>query len=237
MKILIVDDDPDLVEMVSHLLQRHHYSVVQAYDGKAALVLLQKEQPDLILLDVAMPGIDGWEVCSHIRARSSVPIIMLTVKGTEEDVARGLELGADDYVMKPFRPKELLARIKAVSRRYMAEGSGAEIAGLALVDRDSVKLDPAKRCVVWRGESIKLTPLEFRLLYELVRHEGQVLPYEALISRIWGYQEEGDSSLLKTHIHNLREKLEPDATSPRYIITVPGVGYTFRSGQVDVSSG
>ncbi len=221
MKILVVDDDAQLSSIINFTLRREGFSVLNAYEGQAALDLWEQEQPDLVLLDVNLPQLSGYEVLRRIRAESKTPVIMLTVRADEEEVVRGLDLGADDYVAKPFSPKTLLARIRAVSRRMSPGPIGNLSAGdLALqIDRQQV--------VRGDGPPIHLTPLEFRLLQHLMIHRGQVLSTETLIEHVWGYAGTGDRDLLKQLIRRLRRKIESDPAHPRYIETVPNIGYCF----------
>ncbi|MGH2543239.1 MAG: response regulator [Ardenticatenaceae bacterium] len=221
MKILIVDDDRQLATIIAFTLRREGYSVVHAHDGPTALQLWEIEQPDLVLLDVNLPGIDGYEVLRQIRAVARTPVVMLTVRGEEEDTVRGLDLGADDYVTKPFSPRTLLARLRAVFRRagVAITTSDLAIGELTLdIDRQEVLIGDSSR--------VHLTPLEYRLLHYLMVNQGQVLPAEMLIEYVWGYEDTGDRSLLKQLVRRLRRKIEPDPANPRYIETVTNVGYT-----------
>lgn len=221
MKILVVDDDAQLSSIITFTLRREGFSVLNAHEGQAALDIWQQEQPDLILLDVNLPHLSGYEVLRRIRAESKTPVIMLTVRADEEDVVKGLDLGADDYVAKPFSPKTLLARIRAVSRRTGQGPLGNLTAG-------ELELHLDRQQVVRRDEPpIHLTPLEFRLLQHLMIHRGQVLSTETLIEHVWGYQGSGDRDLLKQLIRRLRRKIENDPAHPLYIETVPNIGYCF----------
>jgi DNA-binding response OmpR family regulator len=227
MSILIVEDDPDLLDILCFALRREGHDVIAAHDGAAGLQLWKAKDPRLVLLDVDLPKMSGWEVCKKIRSESNTPVIMLTGASTDADVVKGLELGADDYVTKPFSPKQLMARIRAVLRRAK-ESAEEPRKGWQTITAGDLKLDPQWRTVHQSDEDIRLTPIEFKLLYELVLHEGQVLTHQILTDRVWGYEGVDDASLLKGHIRNLRRKLENDSSDPVYIHTVAGIGYTFR---------
>lgn len=222
MKVLLVEDDLALSDVVSFTLRRAGYEVVAAYDGLAALDLYESAAPDLLLLDLNLPRLDGLGVCRHVRALSDVPIIILSVRGEDEAVVRGLEMGADDYMVKPFSPAQLVARIRAVMRRVGVSAAPAEltVAGLAL-DRS--------RGEVLRGNEsapVRLTGLEQKLLEAMMLQPGQVIPSDALINTVWG-PEGGDRTMLKQLVYRLRSKIEVDASKPVYIETVPGIGYAF----------
>ncbi len=227
MKVLIVDDDAELADMLSYVLRRQGDIVVSTQDGETALRIWEKEQPDLILLDVRLPRTDGWQVLTRIRADSQIPILMISGRDDEEDVVQGLNLGADDYICKPFSPRQLTARMRAVLRRSIQ--SGAVSQSPTSLKIGAFELDGQRHEVRCESRSSRLTRIEFRLLFELASHEGQVLTHEVLVDRVWGYQEVSDSSLLKTHIRHLREKIEPEPSSPVYLTTIPGVGYSFRN--------
>jgi two-component system, OmpR family, KDP operon response regulator KdpE len=226
MKILIVDDDHDLLEALGlgMQLQWQGADVVTAADGEAGLEAFFEQAPDVVLLDVGLPRLDGFEVLRRIREVSDTPVLMLTARGEELDKVRGLEIGADDYITKPFSPLELLARIKAVLRRAdlppPVRAMPSFVAGDLAVNFDS-------REVTKRGEPIALTALEYRLLYHLVRNAGHVLPREALLARVWGDEYRDQSDYLKVYISRLRSKLEDDPDRPRYIVTERGLGYRF----------
>ncbi len=221
--VLIVEDEKSFSEPLSFLLSREGYQVTIAADGNEALAALNKATPDLVLLDLMLPGIPGTEVCRQIRATSNVPIIMLTAKDDEVDKVVGLELGADDYVTKPYSKRELLARINAVLRR----------SGLIHVDESAkniltvgdIKLDVDRYLVTYRGEPITLPLKEFELLEYLMRHAGRVLTREQLIDRIWGSDYVGDTKTLDVHIKRLRSKIESDPANPSLIQTIRGRGY------------
>jgi two-component system alkaline phosphatase synthesis response regulator PhoP len=222
-KILVVDDERKIVELIRLYLEKDGYRVLVAYDGLRALELARQEQPDLILLDLLLPGMDGLDVCRILQAESQVPIIMLTARTTDEDKLTGLELGADDYITKPFNPREVLARVRAVLRRAGMEASQGppEICFADLV------ID--RRCheVRVRGEIVDLTPTEFRLLEVLAGEPGRVFTRVELLDRVFGTDFEGFERTVDVHVKNLRKKIEPDPGQPTYIQTVYGVGYRF----------
>ena len=216
--ILVVDDDDALAEMVGIVLAQEGYETVFCDTGDRALESYINYQPDLILLDFMLPGMDGIEVCTQIRAESDVPIIMLTAKGDTEDVVRGLEAGADDYVVKPFKPAELLARVRARLRpREDRQNEPLRIGPLVI--------DLAGHTVTREGQNISLTPLEFELLANLARQPGQVITREALLGSVWGYEKTVDSRLVNVHVQRLRAKIEKDPENPEIVLTVRGVGY------------
>jgi DNA-binding response OmpR family regulator len=219
MKALVVDDDRVLADLVAFALRREGFQVIQAQDGEAALRRWTEEEPDIIVLDVNMPRLDGFAVCRRIRAQANTPIILLTVRGEEDDIVRGLELGADDYIPKPFSPRQLVARIHAVLRR----------AGMtptpAIRQVGNLTLDPGRREVrIGDHDPISLTPLENRLLEYLILNAGHVLTHAAIIDHVWG-PEGADLDMLRQVVHRLRNKIEPNASEPVYIETVPGLGY------------
>lgn len=223
-RILVVDDEPRMRRFVRMNLDLEGYDVFEAENGLAALNKVRDDMPDLVLLDVAMPELDGFETLEHIREVSAVPVIMLTVKSDEDDRIRGLDLGADDYITKPFSPRELLSRIRAVLRRVEpAKGSVSE----PLVVDEDLQIDFPRRAVIARGEHIKLRPTEYRLLLHLVDNAGWIVPQETLLAKVWGPEYRDDSQLLRLYITYLRKKIEPDAANPRYILTERGVGYQF----------
>lgn len=219
MKVLVVEDDLALSDVLSFTLRRAGFEVVTAYDGMAALEVYAAELPDLLVLDLNLPRLDGLGVCRRVRAESEVPIIILSVRDGDEAVVRGLEMGADDYIVKPFSPTQLVARVRAVLRRagVAAAPASLEAAGLAL-DRSRNEV------VVQDRQTVRLTPLEVRLLERLMLHPGQVLPSESLISAVWGI-EGGDKAMLKQLVYRLRSKIETEAGEAALIETVPGVGY------------
>jgi DNA-binding response OmpR family regulator len=235
MSILVVEDDADLLGILCFVLRREGYEVIAARDGAVGLQLWKSKDPELILLDIDLPKINGWDICKQIRSESNVPILMLTASRADADIIRGLEGGADDYIAKPFNPRELLARIR-IGLRHAHETSVQPRKGWQAITAGDLRLDPQWRTVHREDEAIVLTPIEFKLLYELVLHEGQVLTHQILTDRIWGYEGVDDASLLKGHVRNLRRKLEHDPSTPGYIHTVSGVGYTFRRRNVAVAS-
>jgi DNA-binding response OmpR family regulator len=226
MTVLVVDDEPNIVEVVSAYLQKEHFSVVTASDGETALQKVAEHNPDLIVLDVMLPRVDGLEVCRKVRSNSNVPIIMLTARGEETDKLIGLGIGADDYMTKPFSPRELVARIKAVLRR--AATSAPQEPGAESVLRFSgLKINPKTRSVETDKGTVELTAKEFDLLLFLASHPFEVFTRTQLLDQVWDYSYYGDTSTVTVHIRRLREKIEPDPMRPRYIKTVWGVGYKF----------
>lgn len=227
MKILAVDDDQELRSLVGFALQRAGYMVLEAGEGQAALTLFQRERPDLVILDVNLPGMSGFEICQQIRAESTVPILMLTVRSAEEDEVHGLDLGADDYLTKPFSPRMLLARVRALLRR---RGMEPEPKG-GVVSTGELTLDADAQSVrAGDATPVHLTDLEFRLLQYLLVNAGHVLPAERLALHVWGYRGIGDRQRLKQLVHRLRRKLEPDPAEPRYLLTVANLGYKLEPG-------
>jgi two-component system response regulator MtrA len=217
-RILVVDDDAALAEMLTIVLKGEGYAVGVCYDGGSALNAFHDFHPDAVLLDVMLPGRDGIEVCRQIRAESDVPVIMLTARTDTTDVVRGLEAGADDYVVKPFKPKELIARIRAQTRPPVK--SSPEVIRL----RD-LEIDYSGHSVTRSGEPIALTPLEFELLSCLARKPWQVFTRDMLLRDVWGYQHAADTRLVNVHVQRLRGKIEVDPDNPQYVVTVRGVGY------------
>ncbi len=222
--ILAVDDNPKMTRFIRMNLELEGYRVSEATNGMDALAKTRDELPDLILLDVMMPDMDGYETLQHIREISNIPVIMLTVKNEEEDKVRGLELGADDYVTKPFSPRELSSRIKALLRRAEMPAL-MEKAALEIDDRLSI--DFQKHEVWVEGERIKLRPTEYRLLYHLVNNAGWVMSHESLLSKVWGAEYRDEIQYLRLYVNYLRQKMEPDPAHPIYILTERGVGYRF----------
>ena len=221
-KILVVDDEPRVVRLVSEVLKAIGYSIVAASSGEAAIEMVALEQPDLVLLDIMLPpGPDGYYVCSRIREFSSVPVIMLTAKVKENDMLRGFDVGADDYLTKPFSAKELVARVKAVLRRTQRPEEITSVVSSC----GEMEIDLARRMVKMKGKSVSLTRTEFSLLRQLALHPNCVIPHEDLLITVWGPEYRGDIDYLRAYIRYLRRKLEPEPPKPRYIITSPGVGY------------
>ena len=223
--ILVVDDEPRIIEAVSMNLELESYQVSAARNGYEALQKLTEDLPDLIILDVMMPEIDGFETLRKIREVSTVPVIMLTVKGEEIDKIKGLDLGADDYVTKPFSPKELVSRVKAVLRRVEMPTPAPKTE--IRVD-DSLSIDFSHRKVMVKGKEVHLRPTEYRLLYHLVSNAGHVLTHETLLRRVWGYEYRDEDHYLWLYITYLRQKLEEDTKHPKYILGERGIGYRFK---------
>jgi len=223
--ILVVDDEPRLVDLVTTILESQGYAVIEADDGDAALIAVRDRMPDLVLLDVMLPGQDGFAVLKAIRAISTVPVIMLTVQAGEADKVRGLELGADDYIAKPFGQRELVSRVKALLRRAEMP-SVAPVHSLVTVD-SRLAIDFDTREVIVAGQRIKLRPTEYKLLYHLVRNAGRLLNHETLLTRVWGREYLDDTQLLRLYITYLRQKIEPDPSNPHYILNERGLGYRF----------
>lgn len=224
--ILVVDDEEPIQELLSFNLEKEGYQVRLASDGLEALTLIEKDAPDLVVLDLMLPGIDGLEVCRRLRMQTrfqELPIIMLTAKGEEIDKVLGLELGADDYITKPFSPRELLARIKARLRRIRAVSDGTEE-----IQRGDLRIHLSRFQVFVRNEEIELTHKEFELLRALVFHPGRVYSRDELLEQIWGYDFIGDTRTVDVHIRHLRQKIEKDPSNPDMIETLRGVGYRFR---------
>jgi DNA-binding response OmpR family regulator len=224
-RILIIDDEPLIVESVGYNLKQEGYTVLAATNGETGLQSALDETPDLILLDLMLPGLNGMEVCRQIRKTSEVPIIMLTAKEGEIDRILGLELGADDYVVKPFSMRELLARIKSVLKRFGADSKTVKTANLRSGD---LVIDLLGHEVTVKGRTIDLSSKEFDLLRILAQHPGQVLTREQLLNLVWGNDFYGDSRTVDVHIRWLREKIEDEPGTPNYILTVRGIGYKFR---------
>jgi DNA-binding response OmpR family regulator len=223
--ILIVDDEPTIVEVVGLYLQREGFRVLTAGDGNAALQAIEQQRPDLVVLDLMLPGLNGLEIVKRLRAGSALPIIMLTARSEEADRVVGLELGADDYVTKPFSARELVARVKAVLRRSHPEAAPVESAASSVLAIGGLRLDPAARTVTLEGQPINLTVREFDLLQFLMRNPGQVFTREQLLDNVWGYTFASDMGTVTVHIRRLREKIEPDPANPVFLQTIWGVGY------------
>jgi two-component system KDP operon response regulator KdpE len=227
-KILVVDDDAALVRLFDQILTGKGYEMLKASNGQEALRLFFAHKPDLVLLDIVMPVMDGWQTCSRIRDLSDVPIIMLTgQQKDEDDVVRGLDYGADDYLLKPVGSKELLARVRAILRR--AELPPAlDVEKRVTYSDDYLAVDIAERKVMVNGKRVKLTPIEFRLLALLVENAGRILTHQQLLEKVWGWEYADDLDYVRIYISHLRRKIEPESTKPRYILTEPGVGYYFQ---------
>jgi DNA-binding response OmpR family regulator len=222
--ILVVDDEKRMVRFIRLNLEQDGFQVISAFNGNEALDQVRRNLPNLILLDVMMPDIDGFEVLRRIREVSTVPVIMLTAKGEEDDRVRGLELGADDYVSKPFSPRELVSRVKAVLRR--TETVTGDAANVIEVD-DWLKLDFNRREIWAGGELVQLRPTEYRLLYHLVQNAGWVVTHEQLLTKVWGFEYRDEPHYVRLYINYLRKKIEKDPANPEYILTERGVGYRF----------
>ncbi len=222
--ILIVDDEPRMVRFVKMNLDLEGYLTLEANNGTQALEKVRNHQPDLVLLDVEMPGMDGFETLRRIREVSETAVIMLTVRSDEDDRIKGLDLGADDYITKPFSPRELSSRIRAVLRRFEPQGRPED--QIITID-DRLQVDQQRRQAIVDGERISLRPTEYRLLYHLVQNAGWVVPHETLLTKAWGHEYINDNHLLRLYITYLRQKIEPDPAEPRYIFTERGSGYRF----------
>ncbi|MGH2995140.1 MAG: response regulator [Gaiellaceae bacterium] len=220
--VLVVDDEPIVREVVVSYLEREGYRTLEAEDGDAARGLIERESPGLVVLDVMLPGTDGLELCRWIRANSSLPVILLTARGEEADRIVGLELGADDYVTKPFSPRELVARVRTVLRRTSPSVGKAE-----RLSFEGLEIDATSREVRKRGELLRLTAREFDLLWFLANHPRQVFSRDLLMDRVWGYSAALDTGTVTVHVRRLREKVEDDPSHPRFLETVWGVGYRF----------
>lgn len=222
--ILAVDDEPRMTKFIRMNLELEGYRVSEATSGLDALAKLRDELPDLVLLDIMMPDLDGYETLQRIRETSNVPVIMLTAKGEEEDKVHGLELGADDYVTKPFSPRELSSRVRALLRRSEMP---------PMMEKKAIRMDDRltidfQRHEVWvEGKKVDLRPTEYRLLYHLVNNAGWVMSHETLLSKVWGYEYRDEIQYLRLYVRYLREKIEPDPANPQYILTERGIGYQF----------
>ncbi len=221
--ILVVDDEPRMRKFIRMNLEVEGCEIIEAQDGLEALERIRTRLPDLVVLDVAMPNLDGFETLRRVRETSSVAVIMLTVRADEEDRVHGLELGADDYIGKPFSPRELVSRIKAVLRRTAPESERIEIVKID----DDLSIDFRGREVIARGQKIKLRPTEWRLLYHLVQNPGWVMTHDLLLSKVWGSEYQGADQYVRLYITYLRQKIEPDLANPKYILTERGTGYKF----------
>jgi two-component system, OmpR family, alkaline phosphatase synthesis response regulator PhoP len=223
-KILLVDDEAAIVQSLRYNLERNGYSVTAAGDGRTAVALAASEQPDLVILDIMLPLLDGIEACKEIRKVSSVPIIMLTAKDQEFDKVLALELGADDYVTKPFSLGEIIARVKARLRRSEVDLEARDES----ITIGDITIDRSRQRLVVRGEAVALAPKEFRLLHVLMENRGRIVTRQMLLEKVWGYDFEGEHQTISVHVRWLREKIEIDPNNPRHIITVRSRGYMFR---------
>lgn len=224
-RILVVDDEPRMIGFIRMNLELEGHHVIEAHTGIEALDMIRTQLPDLVLLDVMMPEVDGFETLRMLREFSNIPVIMLTAKGDENDRVYGLELGADDYVTKPFGPRELSSRIKAVLRRAEMPSTSPEDAILRIDERLSIDFN--QREVIVEGEHIKLRPTEYRLLYHLVENAGWTVPHDQLLAKVWGYEYRDEAHYVRLYVNYLREKIEKDPSNPQYILTERGVGYRF----------
>lgn len=223
-RVLVVDDEPRMIHFIRLNLEHDGYEVIEATSGPETLEVMRDRLPELILLDVMMPDMDGFETLQLIREISTVPVIMLTAKGEEEDRVRGLELGADDYITKPFSPREMVSRVRAVIRR--TETPSTPVRGPIEVD-DRLKIDFDRREIYVEGELVQLRPTEFKMLYHLVQNAGWVVPHDQLLAKVWGYEYRDETHYLRLYVNYLRKKLEADPSDPKYILTERGVGYRF----------
>lgn len=233
-RILVVDDEPRMIGFIRMNLELEGHQVLEAHTGLEALEAVRTQLPDVVLLDVMMPEMDGFETLRLLREFSSVPVIMLTAKGDENDKVYGLELGADDYVTKPFGPRELSSRIKAVLRRAEMPSTSPDQAILKIDDRLSVDFN--QREVIVNGKPIKLRPTEYRLLYHLIENAGWTVPHDQLLAKVWGYEYRDEAHYVRLYVNYLREKIEEDPSNPKYILTERGAGYrfiNFRRGEQD----
>ena len=226
-KVLVVDDEESLLEAIRYALSREGIEVVTASDGGDAMRDFEAERPDLVVLDLMLPTLNGWDVCRRIRATSQVPILMLTARDAEVDRVVGLEMGADDYVTKPFSLRELVARVRALLRRAGAAARGEPRSDATVLEAGGVRLDQERHEVTVRGRHVNLPLKEFELLEILMENRNRVLTRQTLIDRVWGYDYVGDTKTLDVHVKRLRSKLEPDPAEPRYLVTVRGLGYKF----------
>jgi two-component system KDP operon response regulator KdpE len=226
MKILVIDDEPDVIESVSlgFTLQWREVDVLGAETGEAGLDMIEREHPDIVLIDVGLPGMDGFEVLRQVRAFSDVPVVMLTARDDAMDKVKGLELGADDYVTKPFNHLELMARVKAVLRRLAMPAPASRAPSFRSVD---LEVDFARQEARLRGERLDLTPTEYKLLYHLVRNAGHILQHGTLLAKVWGREYIDEVDYIRVYIRRLRDKLGDDPDDPRYIRTERGLGYRF----------
>jgi two-component system KDP operon response regulator KdpE len=223
-RILVVDDEERMVRFIRLNLEHDGFQAVEAFNGQQAMDRLRETLPDLVLLDVMLPDIDGFEVLRLIRESNDVPVIMLTAKGEEDDRVQGLELGADDYVTKPFSPRELVSRVRAVLRRI--DSARSQSSGAIEVD-ERLKIDFDRREVWVEGELIKLRPTEYRLLYHLVQNAGWVISHDQILAKVWGYEYRDEPHYVRLYVNYLRQKLEKGPANPKYILTERGVGYRF----------
>jgi two-component system, OmpR family, response regulator RegX3 len=226
-KVMVVDDEESLLEAIRYALSREGFQVVTARDGGDAMRDFEAERPDLVVLDLMLPTLNGWDVCRRIRATSQVPILMLTARDAEVDRVVGLEMGADDYVTKPFSLRELVARVRALLRRAGTATDGPRSEAAAVLEAGGVRLDTERHEVSVRGSEVSLPLKEFELLEILMENRNRVLTRQTLIDRVWGYDYVGDTKTLDVHVKRLRARVEEDRHEPKLIVTVRGVGYRF----------
>ncbi|TME76583.1 MAG: response regulator transcription factor [Chloroflexi bacterium] len=226
-KILLVEDDPDILDLTSYVLRRERFVVTEATDGAQALRRWKTDRPDLVIMDLGLPGLDGFEVLRRIREEDQTPILIITGRKDAHDILRAFNLGTDDFVPKPFEFRELIARVRAILRRTQAAHAETVEPSVQL---DGLTLDPVPYEVTWRNESVRLTPTEFRILYLLVTNAGHVVPASRLYTYVWG-SDGADANALRSHISHLRRKLEIGGSSPGTISSIPAVGYIFRSAE------
>ncbi|MBX6341306.1 MAG: response regulator transcription factor [Thermomicrobiaceae bacterium] len=230
-RILVVEDEARLLRLIESVLGSAGYEVLTATTGEQAIEAVALSAPDLVLLDLLLPGaIDGFRVCERVREFSAVPIIMLTARTREEDKLRGFQLGADDYVTKPFSARELLARVQAVLRRTLVPGASSPT-----VDVGDLRIDLAARRVTVAGRQVHLTPTEYRLLVALARQPGHIMEHERLLTEVWGVEYRDQVEYLRTYVRYLRQKIEPDPSRPRYLLTEPGVGYLLSAPRAEAN--
>jgi DNA-binding response OmpR family regulator len=223
LRIVVIDDEESVREVVTAYLQKEGFTVFAAATGRDGLALAERKSPDLIVLDLMLPDVSGEEICQEVRSRSDVPIVMLTAKASEEERVGGLVAGADDYLVKPFSPRELVARVRAVLRR--TRGVETPLVEILRFDDGSLEIDTVRRAVLRDGAPVDLTPNEYKLLLALARYPGRAYSRFELVNRVQGYDYEGYECTIDVHVKNLRKKIEPDPANPRYIETVTGVGY------------
>ena len=226
-KILVVDDEKSIVDIIRFNLQKENYTVVTAYDGYEAMEAFHRDQPDLIILDVMMPGMDGYEVCRRIRAVSNIPIILVTARAEEIDTVLGLEMGADEYVTKPFSVRELMARVRAGLRRFSALTQKSELSSPDSYTAGDFTLDYTRFSARCRGKIIDLTPKETEILKLLMSKRGQIFSREEILRKVWGFEAQGDEPTVDVTVRRLREKIEEDPSAPALLLTKRGVGYYF----------
>lgn len=224
MRVLVVDDEARMIDFIRMNLELEGAKILSARNGLEALDQVRRHNPDLILLDIMMPQLDGYETLKMLREFSSIPVVMLTAKSEEEDIVRGLELGADDYITKPFGVRELVSRVKAVLRRVQSTTEHQQ--ALLQID-DRLTIDFNNHAVIVEGQPIKLRPTEYRMLYHLIENVGWTVPHEQLLAKVWGYEYRDETHYVRLYINYLREKIEKDPANPKYILTERGIGYRF----------